>query len=179
MPTPPPGSPHLDLLPSDSPASQDALARYETLRPILQGHRTLIQQSHRQASRISVSGVSCSGFGVMAPLVCWINARFRIAVGRRRLPPTCLSRSSSRSSAWRSRIPSRRVHSPGLSRSVMRFPLIIAASSGFLPSIASPPRSYSCITRRSGRPPYRLVLRASSSPWHSSRRPTRNAWPRP
>ena len=46
MPTPPPVSPQLDLLPSDSPAYRDALARYETLRPILQGHRTLVQQSH-------------------------------------------------------------------------------------------------------------------------------------
>lgn len=46
MPTPPPGSPQLALLPSDSPAYRDALARYETLRPILQGHRTLVQQSH-------------------------------------------------------------------------------------------------------------------------------------
>ena len=45
MPTAPPASPQLDLLPSLSPAYWHALARYETLRPILQGQRTLIQQS--------------------------------------------------------------------------------------------------------------------------------------
>ena len=45
MPTAPPASPQLDLLPSLSPAYGDALARYETLRPVLQGQRTLIQQS--------------------------------------------------------------------------------------------------------------------------------------
>jgi len=46
MPTAPPSSPQLDLLADLSPASGDALARYETLRPILQGQRTLLEQSH-------------------------------------------------------------------------------------------------------------------------------------
>jgi hypothetical protein len=45
MPTAPPSSPQLDLLPGLSPASGGALARYEALRPILQGQRTLKQQS--------------------------------------------------------------------------------------------------------------------------------------
>jgi len=45
MPTAPPFSPQLDLLPGLSPASGDVLARYEALRPILQGQRTLKQQS--------------------------------------------------------------------------------------------------------------------------------------
>jgi hypothetical protein len=39
-------SPQLHLFPGDSPAYQDALARDEILRPVLQGQRTLIQQSH-------------------------------------------------------------------------------------------------------------------------------------
>ena len=39
-------SPQLHLFPGDSPTPLDALARYETLRPILQGQRTLLQQSH-------------------------------------------------------------------------------------------------------------------------------------
>ena len=39
-------SPQLHLFPGDSPTYLDALARYETLRPILQGQRTLLQQSH-------------------------------------------------------------------------------------------------------------------------------------
>ena len=45
MPTAPPSSPQLDLLSDVSPAYGNALARYETLRPILQGQHTLIQQS--------------------------------------------------------------------------------------------------------------------------------------
>lgn len=45
MPTAPPFSPQLDLLPNLSPASGDVLARYEALRPILQGQRPLKQQS--------------------------------------------------------------------------------------------------------------------------------------
>jgi len=46
MPTAIPAAPQLDLLPGVSPAYGDAIARYETLRPILQGQRILIQQSH-------------------------------------------------------------------------------------------------------------------------------------
>ena len=38
--------PQLHLFPGDSPAYLDALARYEVLRPILQGQRNLLQQSH-------------------------------------------------------------------------------------------------------------------------------------
>jgi len=53
MPTVPPSSPQLDLLPGLSPASGDALARYEALRPILQGQRTLKQQSQ-------ATGCTCS-----------------------------------------------------------------------------------------------------------------------
>ena len=45
MPTVPPCSPQLDLLPGDAPVYRDTLARYELLRPILQGRRTLLQQS--------------------------------------------------------------------------------------------------------------------------------------
>ena len=45
MPTVPLCSPQLDLLPGDAPVYRDALARYELLRPILQGRRTLLQQS--------------------------------------------------------------------------------------------------------------------------------------
>ncbi len=48
MPTTAPPSPQLDLLLRDTPAYQQALARYEVLRPILQGQRTLGQQ--RQAT---------------------------------------------------------------------------------------------------------------------------------
>jgi hypothetical protein len=39
-------SPQLDLFLRDTPAYQQALARYERLRPILQGQCTLTQQSH-------------------------------------------------------------------------------------------------------------------------------------
>lgn len=39
-------SPQLHLVPGDSPADLDAVARDETLRPVLQGQRTLRQQSH-------------------------------------------------------------------------------------------------------------------------------------
>lgn len=46
MPTTALSSPQLHLFPGDSPAYLDALARYETLRSILQGQRTLMQQSH-------------------------------------------------------------------------------------------------------------------------------------
>jgi transposase InsO family protein len=46
MPTTAFSSPQLHLFPSDSPAYRDALVRYETLRPVLQGQRTLRQQSH-------------------------------------------------------------------------------------------------------------------------------------
>jgi hypothetical protein len=46
MPTTALASPQLHLFPGDSPAYQDALARYEILRPVLQGQRTLRQQSH-------------------------------------------------------------------------------------------------------------------------------------
>jgi transposase InsO family protein len=46
MPTTAFSSPQLHLFPGDSPAYQDALARYETLRPVIQGQRTLRQQSH-------------------------------------------------------------------------------------------------------------------------------------
>ena len=46
MPTTALSSPQLHLFPSDSPAYRDALVRYETLRPVLQGQRTLRQQSH-------------------------------------------------------------------------------------------------------------------------------------
>ena len=45
MPTVPPCSPQLDLLPGDASVYRDAIARYELLRPILQGQRTLLQQS--------------------------------------------------------------------------------------------------------------------------------------
>ena len=45
MPTTAFSSPQLHLFPGDSPTSPDALARYETLRPVLQGQRTLLQQS--------------------------------------------------------------------------------------------------------------------------------------
>jgi hypothetical protein len=46
MSTAAPPASQLDLFPGDGPAYRDALARYETLRPILQGQRTLLQQSH-------------------------------------------------------------------------------------------------------------------------------------
>lgn len=46
MPTTALSSPQLHLFPGDSPAYQDVLARDEMLRPILQGQRTLRQQSH-------------------------------------------------------------------------------------------------------------------------------------
>ena len=46
MPTTALSSPQLHLFPGDSPAYLDALARYERLRLILQGQRTLMQQSH-------------------------------------------------------------------------------------------------------------------------------------
>jgi leucine-zipper of insertion element IS481 len=45
MPTTALSSPRLHLFPGDSPVYQDALARYETLRLVLQGQRTLVQQS--------------------------------------------------------------------------------------------------------------------------------------
>jgi hypothetical protein len=45
MPTTATPSPQLDLFLHDTSAYQQALARYEVLRPILQGHRTLGQQS--------------------------------------------------------------------------------------------------------------------------------------
>ena len=50
MPTVAPPSPQLDLCMRDTAASQEALARYEVLRPILQGTRTLTQ--HSQATGI-------------------------------------------------------------------------------------------------------------------------------
>jgi hypothetical protein len=46
MPTAATPSPQLDLFLRDTPAYQQALARYERLRPILQGQCTLTQQSH-------------------------------------------------------------------------------------------------------------------------------------
>ena len=45
MPTTATPSPQLDLFLRDTPAYQQALARYERLRPILQGQRTLAEQS--------------------------------------------------------------------------------------------------------------------------------------
>jgi transposase len=45
MPTTVTPSPQLDLFLRDTPAYQQALARYERLRPILQGQRTLAEQS--------------------------------------------------------------------------------------------------------------------------------------
>ena len=45
MPQEPTGSPQLDLFVSVSPAYQDALARYEQIRPILKGERTLPHHS--------------------------------------------------------------------------------------------------------------------------------------
>jgi transposase IS481 family protein len=46
MPTTALFSPQLHLFSGDSPTALDALARYETVRPILQGQGTLLQQSH-------------------------------------------------------------------------------------------------------------------------------------
>jgi Integrase core domain/Homeodomain-like domain len=46
MPTVATPSPQLDLFVRDTPAYQKALARYDVLRPILQGQCTLAQQSH-------------------------------------------------------------------------------------------------------------------------------------
>jgi transposase len=46
MPTAATPSPQLDLFLRDTPAYQQALARYERLRPVLQGQCTLTQQSH-------------------------------------------------------------------------------------------------------------------------------------
>ena len=46
MPTAVTPSSQLDLFLRDTLAYQKALARYERLRPILQGQRTLAQQSH-------------------------------------------------------------------------------------------------------------------------------------
>src|SRR5262249_20487709 len=55
---------------------------------------------------ISASGGICSGFAAMASPVYWINGPCRIAAGNHRSKPMCLSLSSSRLSAWRSRTPS-------------------------------------------------------------------------
>jgi hypothetical protein len=46
MPTVATPSPQLDLFVRDTPAYRKALARYDVLRPILQGQCTLAQQSH-------------------------------------------------------------------------------------------------------------------------------------
>src|SRR5262249_10995915 len=46
MPTGAPPSLQLDLFLRDTTAYQQALARYDRLRPILQGQATLTQQSH-------------------------------------------------------------------------------------------------------------------------------------
>ena len=45
MPADPVGTPQLHLFASHSPAYQEALARYEAIRPVLKGERTLMQQS--------------------------------------------------------------------------------------------------------------------------------------
>jgi hypothetical protein len=50
MPTAATPSPQLDLFVRDTPAYQKALARYDVLRPILQGQSTLAQQSRATRS---------------------------------------------------------------------------------------------------------------------------------
>ena len=136
----------LHLFASDSPAYQDALARYEAIRPVLKRERTLAQQSR---------ATGLSYWRLWRDLRRFRRAGLLGLVDRRTLPHRAGQdlpieellpvTSSSTSCRWPSPIPSPLASWRGSSGSAITTPSITGGSSGCSSGITSPPRCCSAI----------------------------------
>jgi hypothetical protein len=97
MPTGAPPSLQLDLFLRDTTAYQQALARYERLRPILQGQATLTQQSQATGIPYNQLWRDLSAFSARGLLASWITGPSPIPAARPRSTSAYHSMCSTRS----------------------------------------------------------------------------------
>jgi hypothetical protein len=161
----------LPLFVSDPAASPEALARYEAIRPVLTGQRSLPNRVNRPGTTTGDCGGFSDTFGATAFWACSIGAPCVTLGGGRRWRPSYPDIFSSTSSGWPSRIPSPRGNWRGSSATATTMPWITGGSSACSRSITSPLRPCGCITTVRNRRPHSLAA------WGATRSPLRARHP--
>jgi hypothetical protein len=166
----------LRLFVRDTVGYLDAVARYEAIRPVLKGERSLPQQSHvtginywrlwRDLQRFRRSGL----LGVID------QRTLPHARGKPRRKSSCPDISSNRSCGWPWPIPLPLANWRGLCGTATAMPSITAGFHACSCTITSPPRPCGVITNGLNKPPHLPGHLGTSWVSPLSRPARRNAW---